>query len=165
LRSILRLASLCVAAVLLGFGFAARPALAQTTPTMTAQAASGPSLYKRLGGYDAIAAVTDDFIKRLATDPDLSKFFVGLSNESKAKVRQLVVDLLCYSTGGPCVYLGRDMKTSHAGLNITEAEWETSNNDFKASLDAFKVGQQEQTELFAMLAKIKPDIVTAPSGK
>lgn len=122
---------------------------------------SGPSLYKRLGGYDAIAAVTDDFIGRLATDKKLSKFFVGLSDNSKARVRQHVVDLICATTGGPCVYLGQDMKTAHKGLNITEAEWQASVDDFTATLDKFDVKQKERDELFAILNKVKPDIVTA----
>jgi hemoglobin len=122
---------------------------------------SGPSLYQRLGGYDAIAAVTDEFIGRLATDKKLSKFFVGLSDNSKARVRQHVVDLICATTGGPCVYLGQDMKTAHKGLNITEAEWQASVDDFTATLDKFGVKQKERDELFAILNKVKPDIVTA----
>ena len=71
-----------------------------------AVSAQDASLYKRLGGYDALAAVTDDFIGRLATDKQLGKFFVGLSNDSKTKVRQHIVDFLCKATGGPCAYTG-----------------------------------------------------------
>ncbi|HYW54263.1 MAG TPA: group 1 truncated hemoglobin [Dongiaceae bacterium] len=128
----------------------------------TAPAPSGtPSLYHRLGGYDAIAAVTDDFIGRLASDPKLQRFFVGASDNSKARIRQLVVDQLCAATGGPCVYLGRDMKTVHKGLNITEADWAAAQADFGASLDKFKVGAAERRDLAAALAQIKPDIVTA----
>ncbi len=44
------------------------------------------SLYTRLGGYDALVAVTQDFISRLATDPSLAKFFTGLNDTSKARV-------------------------------------------------------------------------------
>src|SRR6266851_8436105 len=80
------------------------------------QATAQPSLYKRLGGYDALAAVTDDFIGRLATDKQLTRFFVGHSEDSLKRIRQLVVDQLCAATGGPCYYLGRDMKTSHKGM-------------------------------------------------
>ena len=82
-------------------------------------AAKAPSLYTQLGGYDAIAAATDDFITRLATDPGLGKFFVGLNDTSKQRVRQHVIDFLCNATGGPCLYLGQDMKTAHKGLHIT----------------------------------------------
>src|SRR5947207_9474720 len=83
---------------------------------IAAQQATAPTLYKRLGGYDALAAVTDDFVGRLAGDPGLSKFFVGHSTDSIKRIRQLVVDQLCFATGGPCVYIGRDMKSTHAGL-------------------------------------------------
>ena len=64
--------------------------------------AQDKSLYQRLGGYDALAAVTDDFLTRLVTDKSLGKFFVGLSNDSKTKTRQHIVDFLCKATGGPC---------------------------------------------------------------
>jgi len=69
------------------------------------------SLYARLGGYDAIAAVSDEFVGRLAGDPQLGKFFVGHSQDSLRRIRQLVVDQLCEATGGPCYYIGRDMRT------------------------------------------------------
>lgn len=73
------------------------------------------SLYKRLGGYDALAAVTDDFIGRMAVDPKLGRFFVGFSTDSKTRIRQHVVDFLCVATGGPCKYTGRSMEVSHTG--------------------------------------------------
>ena len=81
--------------------------------------AMGPTLYKRLGGYDAIAAVTDDFIGRLAADKQLSRFLVGLSVDSQKKLRQHVVDQLCEATGGPCLYTGRAMKAAHGAWNYT----------------------------------------------
>ena len=59
-------------------------------------------------------------------DKVLGKFFVGLSTDSKTKVRQHVIDFLCKATGGPCAYTGRDMKLVHTGLGITKAEWDAS---------------------------------------
>jgi hemoglobin len=122
---------------------------------------ASPTLYQRLGGYDALAAVTDDFITRLATDPKLAKFFVGVSDNSKGRIRQLVLDQLCAATGGPCIYIGRDMKTSHKGLGITEADWQTAVADLVLTLNKFKVGAAEQRDLAAALGTIKADIVTA----
>src|SRR3569833_3565600 len=104
-----------------------------------ASAADQPTLYKRLGGYDALAAVTDDFIGRLATDPQLGKFFVGHGTDSLHHIRQLVLDQLCAVTGGPCVYIGRDMKTVHAGMKISEADWAATVKDLQATLDKFAV--------------------------
>jgi len=117
------------------------------------------SLYQRLGGYDAIAAVTDDFVGRLATDKSLGKFFAGHSEDSLKKIRQHVIDQLCAATGGPCVYTGRDMKTSHKGLGITEADWNVAVNHLVATLDKFKVPEQEKSEVLAALSPLKNDIV------
>lgn len=121
------------------------------------------SLYKRLGGYDAIAAVTDDFIGRMVADKQLSRFFVvGHSEDSLKRTRQLIVDQLCAATGGPCVYIGRDMKSSHKGLGITEADWKMAVNLLVASLDSFKVPQKEKDELLGAASGLKPDIVEKP---
>jgi hemoglobin len=122
-------------------------------------AAQQKSLYARVGGYDALAAVTDDFIGRLATDPTLGKFFKGHGTSSGMRIRQLIVDQLCAATGGPCIYIGRDMKTTHQGLGITEADWETGVGHLKATFAKFKVPMPEQNELLTALGAMKGEIV------
>ncbi|MCI0617066.1 group 1 truncated hemoglobin [bacterium] len=117
------------------------------------------SLYERLGGYDEIAAVTDDFIGRLATDPTESRFFVGHSDDSKQRIRQHIVDQLCQVTGGPCVYKGRDMKTAHKGLGITQADWDISVKHLVATLDKFKVPEKEKNEVLTAVSGLKDQIV------
>jgi len=117
------------------------------------------SLYHRLGGYDAIAAVTDDFIARLVGDAQLKRFFGGLSVDSEKRLRQHVVDFLCHATGGPCLYTGRDMKTAHTGLNITEDDWNASVKDLIATLDKFKVADKEKNEVLGAISGLKSDIV------
>jgi hemoglobin len=125
----------------------------------SAQNMKQKSLYERLGGYDAIAAVTDDLIGRLVNDKKLGRYFVGLSTDSKKKLRQHLVDFLCAATGGPCVYTGRDMKTSHAGLGISEEDWEITVKHLKDTLNKFKVPDKEQSEVFAAVGGTKKDIV------
>lgn len=120
------------------------------------------SLYLRLGGYDAIAAVVDGFIPRLATDAKLGRFFVGASTDSQKRIRQHVIDQLCQATGGPCVYVGRDMKTSHGGLGITTADWDASVAHLVAVLDGAKVPAKEKQELLAIASSLKKDIVEKP---
>lgn len=125
-----------------------------------ADAATKPkSLYERLGGYDAVAAVTDDFLGRLATDKQLGRFFPGHSTDSLKKIRQHIVDQLCVATGGPCVYMGRDMKTAHSGMGITEADWNQAVALLGQTLDKFKVGETERGELVTALSALKKDIV------
>jgi hemoglobin len=118
-----------------------------------------PSLYTRLGGYDAIAAVVDDFVPRLVADPLLAKYFVGASNDSKMRIRQLVVDKICQMAGGPCLYIGKDLKAAHAGLGITEAEWNAAVKGVTATLDKFKVMGKEREELLAAVASLKGEVV------
>ena len=117
------------------------------------------TLYKRLGGYDAIAAVSDDFIGRLATDPQLKRFFVGFSTDSQKKLRGHIVDFLCVATGGPCTYSGRDMKTAHTGLHITEEDWQATVKDLNATFDNLKVPEKERNDVLTAVSSLKNDIV------
>ena len=133
------------------------------TPSARAQDAShtqeAQSLYKRLGGYDALAAVTDDFVGRLVADKQLARFFGGVSRDSQKRIRQLVLDQLCQATGGPCLYIGRSMKTVHEGLGITEDDWNLAVKHLTDTLDKFKVPKAEKDDLFKILVPLKADIV------
>jgi hemoglobin len=122
-------------------------------------AAQEKTLYQRLGGYDAIAAVTDDFIARLASDPKLGRFFVGFSTDGKMRIRQHVVDLICKVSGGPCSYLGRDVKVAHAGAGITKADWDRSVELFGETLAKFNVAEHERKDLAAIIVPLEKDIV------
>jgi hemoglobin len=117
------------------------------------------SLYERVGGYNALAAVVDDFIVRLVTDKQFAKFFSGHSIDSKKRIRQHILDQFCAATGGPCVYTGRDMKTTHEGLGITSAEWDAAAKHLSDSLDKFKVPEKEKGELLAFVTTLKKDVV------
>ena len=143
-----------IGALLCGAFNIAAPAQAQTP--------AAASLYQRLGGYDAIAAVTDDFLARLAADKQMSRFFVGVSADSLRKLRQHVVDQLCEASGGPCYYFGRSMKTVHAGLGISESDWQSAVKHLTGTLDKFKVAEKERAEILAMFAGLKKDIVEKP---
>ena len=129
------------------------------SPAQAQSSSAAPSLYKRLGGYDAIAAVTDDFLGRLAADKQMSRFFVGVSADSLRKLRQHVVDQLCEVSGGPCYYFGRSMKTVHAGLGITESDWQITVKHLTATMDKFKVPDKERNEIRTLFASLKSDIV------
>jgi hemoglobin len=126
---------------------------------ITPAVAKDKTLYERLGGYDAIAAVSDDFLDRLEKDGKLSRFFQGVSTDSVMRIRQHVVDLICAKTGGPCYYTGRDMKTVHAGLGITKADWDLMVKLFGQTLTKFKVPEQEQKDLAALIVPLEKQIV------
>jgi hemoglobin len=118
-----------------------------------------PTLYQRLGGREAIKQVVDDFVANLAADPRVNARFKGLDAAKMAKLQTDLADQICDVTGGPCAYLGRDMKTVHAGMKITEAEWNATVEDLVKTLNKFKVGPKEQQELLSALGGMKKDIV------
>jgi hemoglobin len=116
------------------------------------------SLYDRLGGKDAIAAVVDEFVKNVKADTRISAMF---TNADDAKLKTNLVDQICEATGGPCKYTGKNMKDAHAGMNVKDADFNALVEDLVAALDKFKVGQKEKDELLAKLGPMKEDIVTA----
>lgn len=116
-------------------------------------------LYERLGGYDAIAAVTNDLLPRLQSDPQLGRFWKHRGEDGIAREKQLVIDFLCSSAGGPMYYTGRDMKTVHKGMQISESDWSAFLRHLNASLDAFQVPQRERDEVVAFIQSTKSDIV------
>lgn len=118
-----------------------------------------PSLYRRLGGYDVIAAIIDDMFALLRADPAFARFGAGRSTDSHMRARQLLVDQMCELTGGPCHYIGRDMKTSHAGLAISEAEWDANMKHADAALIAHGVAETERAEFLALFEQYRGDIV------
>lgn len=127
--------------------------------SMSSEPTAQKSLYERIGGYNALALVVDDFIGRLVADKNFEKFFAGHSEDSKKRIRQHILDQFCAATGGPCIYLGRDMKTVHTGLGITNAQWDAAATHLVASLDKFKVPEKEKGEVVAFVTTLKKDIV------
>lgn len=127
---------------------------------------NGTSLYERLGGIYAVAAVVDDFIDRIMINPILNANpLVDEAHHrvSKAGFKYLVTEMVGWATGGPQKYTGKTMKESHEHLRITESEWESFLADFQTTLDKFRVPAAEQRELFAIVNSTKGDIV-APSA-
>jgi len=125
-------------------------------------AAQEKSLYQRLGGYDAIAGLFDEFVGRLVQEEQLKRFFAGHSTSSEMRQRQLVLDLVCQVTGGPCLYIGRDLKVAHAGLGITKADWDLVSKRFVETMINRHVPEREQKELAAIIVPLEKDIVEKP---
>ncbi len=114
------------------------------------------SLYARLGQRPGIEAVMTDFVTRAATDRRIGKRFE--KTDAKALIAKLT-DQLCEASGGPCKYGGKDMRTAHAGMKITEREWNITGGHIVAAMRAKKVGRKEQQEVMAALGPMKKDIV------
>jgi hemoglobin len=116
------------------------------------------SLYDRLGGKSAITAVVDEFVGNVANARINSRF----ATTNIPRLKGHLVDQVCGATGGPCTYTGRDMKTTHRGMRISNADFSALVEDLVAALNTFKVPQKEQSELLGLLGPMKSDIVELP---
>ena len=119
----------------------------------------GKSLYERLGGYEAISAVVDDFAPKLFADSRIAHFFRGMGDDTKQGFRQKNKNLVCNVTGGPCKIISRPAKTVHGGLGITEREFNIVVEHLVQTLEKFNVPQAEKSELLEIIGSLKPDIV------
>ena len=119
------------------------------------------TLYERLGGYDAIAAVTKDLMVRIKADSQLGRYYQHRGDDGIQREEQLLVDFLCSSAGGPMYYTGRDMKTLHIGMKLNESDWSALIEHVNATLEAFQVPQAEHDDVIAFIESTKTDIVEA----
>ena len=117
------------------------------------------TLYKRLGGYDAISAVCDDLLGRLRSDPQLARFWANRGEDGIKRETQLLVDFLSASAGGPLYYTGRDMLTSHRGMGISESDWTSFIGHLNATLDQFEVPETERADVLGFVDSTKQEIV------
>lgn len=120
---------------------------------------AGTSLYDRLGGKSSISSVIDQFVTNVAADTRINGRF---ATTDIRKLKGHLVDQVCMATGGPCTYSGRDMKTTHAGMKISNGDFAALVEDLVKSLDTFKVPVREKEELLALLVPMKKDIVEVP---
>ena len=119
----------------------------------------GPSLYKRLNGREGIALVVGDFVTNMAGDARVSERFKAMKPADVEKLKSHLSDQICDATGGPCSYVGRDMKTTHKGMGISDTDFNALVEDLVKSLDKFKVPEKEKGELLGVLGPMKPSIV------
>jgi hemoglobin len=120
-----------------------------------------PSLYTRLGGIEAIAAVTDKFLANVAADNTINaRFEAAVADEFRLKLlRNNLVDQICAGSGGPCQYKGKTMLEAHTGMNITNEEFSALVVDLVSALDFYDVAEKDKNDLLAILGPMQTDIV------
>ena len=131
----------------------AAAAVAATAPT---------TLFDRLGGKAAITTVVDGFVANVAADARINKHFGRVAGDTAAmrQFKAKLVDQVCQGSGGPCTYAGMDMKKTHEGMALTDADFDALVEDLVKALDAAAVPQKEKDELLGVLGPMRADIVT-----
>ncbi len=117
------------------------------------------TLYERLGGYDGMTTFVNDLLPRLQGDDQLGRFWQNRGDDGVAREKQLLIDYLCTNAGGPIYYTGRDMKTSHKGMKISESDWSVFLDHAGATMKTLQVPQQECDDVVAFVLSLKDDIV------
>ena len=117
------------------------------------------SLYERLGGYDAICQVADELLPRLMNDGQLGRFWENRGADWLEREKQLLVDFLTHSSGGPMYYTGRDMTTTHRGMGISEADWQLFIGHLEATLAELQVPGAETAAVVGFIQGTHDEIV------
>ena len=141
-----------------------------------AQAEGKLALFDRLGGEKGLTALVDDFTARALQDPRVnwdrksvkhsSLFHHDQSAawnptpENVANLKKHLLQFLALSSGGPARYDGKDIKSTHAGMHVSNPEFDAVIGDLKASLDKLQIPNKEQKELLAVVESTRPEIVT-----
>ena len=115
-----------------------------------------PTLYERLGGEARVRKIVNDILDRNLSNPDIGHHFQKVDMNH---LKQLVFEFFSMGTGGPHQYTGRDMRTAHMNLNITERDFLLANDDTLNALEENGVGEVEQNEVIAILNSMKNDVV------
>lgn len=123
-----------------------------------AEGAKGPTLFERIGGEKVARQIVADTWHNHTTNPIVKDRF---ANSDPKYVKQKVYEIFANATGADVEYTGKSMPDSHAGMNISEMEFNAVVDDVMAALAKNKVGQQEQNEVLAILWSVRPAIVNS----
>lgn len=115
------------------------------------------ALYQSLGQKPGLTALMDDFMQRLLADPRTQPFFEKANHQ---RVKEQLVEQFCQVSGGPCVYKGVDMKSSHSNMDITKGNFNALVEVLQNSMDAKNIPFSAQNRLLAQLAPMHRDIIT-----
>lgn len=129
-------------------------AMLSLSPTM---AHADDTLYKAFGGKEGIAKIVDDFVGITAADPRVNFQF---AKTDIARLKKLLNEQLCAATGGGCAYTGRDMKTAHAHMGVTNAQYNAIAENMYDAWDKNGIPYRVQNKVMAVLATMQRDIVT-----
>ncbi|MFN3493279.1 MAG: group I truncated hemoglobin [Hydrogenophaga sp.] len=119
--------------------------------------APAPGLYQAFGEQAGIRSLMDDFVVRLKADPRIGDQFANTNLENLARS---LTDQLCQLSGGPCVYKGPDMKSSHANMDINKSHFNALVEVLQQSMDARGIPFTRQNQMLALLAPMHRDTIT-----
>lgn len=132
----------------------ALPVAAQNT---TAPSMNNSALFQSFGSKPGLVKLMDDFMVRLLADPRTGPHFKPANQQ---RIKEQLVDQFCATMGGPCVYKGADMKSSHSSMDITKGDFNALVEVLQGAMDAQGIPFRSQNQLLALLAPMHRDVIT-----
>jgi len=123
------------------------------------------SLYDRLGGVYAIAAVIDRFSDSLLEDPSIVNANPELREWHTVKYRERLPGLkflrtlwVCDVAGGPFKYTAQPLDKAHFDLHISPEVFDMVAGHLAETLDQFNVPEREKQEVLGAFAAHKGEV-------
>lgn len=114
-------------------------------------------LYERLGRREGITRITQDLMKIHLGNPLVKTRYE--SSEDLARVERRVIEFFCAGSGGPETYTGKDMLSTHRGMNINEQEFVSVVDDVMAALEKNDIDGPTRNDVLAILWSLKGEVV------
>ena len=115
------------------------------------------TLYDRLGGADGIAQLVDDAVEAHLNNPIIKTRFENTKDIEHAK--KMSVEFFCAGSGGPETYSGRDMLSTHRGMNISEQEFMAVVDDILEAMDKNQLVDDVKKDVLTILYSLKSEII------
>lgn len=120
------------------------------------QAPRDDGLYRDLGAEPGIVRIVEGMLLGSARDPRIARHFLDIDIE---RLRDKLIEQLCFESGGPCVYTGDSMEESHKGLRLTPSDFNALVEHLQDAMDAEGVPTPAQNRLLARLAPMRGQVI------
>lgn len=119
------------------------------------------SLFERLGGVEGITLIVDDVIEAHMNNPEIKEIFIPYKEQPErlASIRQHTIDFFSAGSGGPVEYKGKDMPTTHKGMNITAQQYMCVMDDILSVLDEHEIDEESKKDVLMILWSLKETIM------
>ncbi|MEO6136611.1 MAG: group 1 truncated hemoglobin [Ginsengibacter sp.] len=119
-------------------------------------------LFERLGGSKGITSIVDDVVEAHMKNPSISARFLPYKEQPErlAIIKHHTVEFFSAGSGGLVIYTGRDMPTTHKGMNISPAEYMYVIEDIMQVLDTHKIDEESKKDVLSILWSLKGMIIS-----
>ena len=118
-------------------------------------------LFDRLGGTAGITAIVEAVVEEHMNNPAIRSRFLPYKEQPErlTAIRQHTVDFFSVGSGGPVTYSGRDMVSTHKGMDISPGEYMHAVDDILRVLDRHEIDDPSKKEVLSILWSLKDMII------